>query len=629
MASTEPPSRPGDFERPRPGIIGSTTSNGLEYHHAKGAVLSALFFNFIIAFLKLFVAQFVTRSTSLFSEGLHSLADAVNSITLLVGITRGTRPPDRTHPFGYGLETNFWALFAALFLTVSAGWAIYTGMMEFQDVDPTDNTLEHYFWAAAILIISMILEFFAIIRASQAVTQELGMEAKGLEVIPKAIRNIRHVLAPTTRFVFYEDTLAFVGALTALVAISISYFSVSMGLLAQQYAKWPDAIGSVIIGCLLLFLAYNLIKDNQGILTGAAAPALVEKKIRDLVLGLHGVSQVSDLKTIDQGHSGLFVSMKVEVDPDTLVKDVDDLNDRIKDRLVDRIPTIRRDQIFIDTLADETEEEWSDKFYKLIEQGQAEGVINPREEMMMRKVYEFSESVLRDVMVPRTDVEYVEVETHLSEVVDLMIETGHSRLPVFKEHIDDIVGMVHSRDLFDHIRHNKLDTPLSEIIREIDIYPENKPVSDLLEDFKRKKIQMAAVADEHGGFAGIVTIEDLMEEIVGEIYDEHDQEESMLEFIAPNKIMVSGKHNIEELNEQLGTNIPTDEFKTVGGFVFGTLGREPEQGDTVNFEDLLFTVTESEGPRIITVMLEAPNRFPSAPELLVNEPLQASPEAEA
>jgi CBS domain containing-hemolysin-like protein len=146
-------------------------------------------------------------------------------------------------------------------------------------------------------------------------------------------------------------------------------------------------------------------------------------------------------------------------------------------------------------------------------------------------------------------------------------------------------------------------------VREIDIYPENKPISDLLEDFKRNKIRIAAVADEHGGFAGLVTVEDVIEEIIGEIWDEHEEEEPMLTFLEPNRVEVNGKCEIEDLNEQLNLNIPFDDFKTIGGFVFGALGREPEPEDQTHFEDLKFTVKEADGPRIISVLLESPVPF--------------------
>jgi cation diffusion facilitator family transporter len=610
MAASDPPSRSSEsIERSNFSLVeGSNDHNKvLVYHSARGAVVWALIFNLIIAGLKLLVASF-TRSAALFSEGLHSLADAFNSVTLLVGITRGNRAPDRTHPFGYGLETNLWALTASFVLLISALWSIHTGVERMQQT----HVLENYGWAVVILIISIILEILAVQRASQAVLQEVGVEAKGLLQIPKAFVHIRQVVGPTTRFVFYEDVLALLGAMVALTAVLISEFAEQLGILTEEYQHWPDAIGSIVIGLMLLVLAVNLFRYNRGFLTGSAAPAMVENKIEEMVLSTHGVSQVCDMKTIDQGISGLIVHMTVEVDPDTQVKDVDDLTERIKERLSERFQNIRSEQVFIEVLADESEDQWRDHFEKLVSQGLEQGVLKPREEAMLRNVYDFTESVVRDVMIPRTDVEYVDVDSPLAEVAELMIETGHSRLPVYKEHVDNIVGMVHSRDVFELIRNHKLDTPLATLIREIDIYPENKPVTDLLEDFKRKKIRMAVVADEHGGFSGVVTIEDLMEEIIGEIWDEDEPQEKMLTLLDPKRMLVNGKCDIDELNERFRLNIPIDEFKTIGGFVFGTLGREPEQGDKVTFEELVLTVTEIEGPRIVHVMIESPIPFEEA-----------------
>jgi CBS domain containing-hemolysin-like protein len=225
---------------------------------------------------------------------------------------------------------------------------------------------------------------------------------------------------------------------------------------------------------------------------------------------------------------------------------------------------------------------------------------------MLRNLYAFTQAEVQDVMVPRTDVDLVEVDTPILEVIDRVITSGHSRLPVYRKNVDDIVGVIHSRDLFRLIQErSRRDAPITEIMREIDIYPENKPVSDLLEEFKRNKIQIAAVADEHGGFSGLVTLEDLMEQIVGDIWDESDDTDLMLTEESDTILLVSGKYYIEDLNERFDLNIPTDEFKTLGGYVFGMLGREPENGDSIPFEDLTLTVTEADGPRIKTIRIES------------------------
>ena len=354
-------------------------------------------------------------------------------------------------------------------------------------------------------------------------------------------------------------------------------------------------------------LSFYLFLHNSKGLTGSAASPQVEQRIRDFVLNLNGVSQIHDLRTIDYGMSGVVVHMRVEVDPDTQVKDVDDLTDRIRDRVQARVGNVK--EVIIEVLADETGIEWSDEFYQLIEQGQARKVLKPREARILRNVYDFTKIVVQDIMIPRTDVDCIEASEPLNDLINMIIETGHTRIPVYEEDIDNMIGAIHAKDIFDYIRQDKTDVPLRHLVREFDIYPENKPVSDLFEEFKRKKIQIAMVADEHGGFAGIVTLEDLLEEIVGEIWDEYDTDTALLEHVEPNRMVVAGRYDIDELNERYNLGIPDESFKTIGGFVFGLLGREPQQGDLITFEDLTFTVIEMDGHRVEKVEIQAPSPF--------------------
>jgi len=499
-------------------------------------------------------------------------------------------------------------LAACVFLFVTASLACLEGVQHFQHAQPLAAGESGFLLSLGILLFSVVMEIVAVHRACEAVLSEVQVEPENfLQTYTLALRNIKHVLSPTTRFVFYEDNIALLGAILALLAISFSHFGVQWGLLPASVAHQPDAATSILIGFMLFGMAIYLFRHNRGILTQTSASPRVEKRIKDLVTSLFGVSEVLDLKTVDHGLAGLTVHLMVKVDPYIQVKDVDDLTERIKDKIQNRISQVS--QVFVEVLADESEIEWGEKFNNLIEQGREEGVLEPRDEILLKNVYDFTESTVKDIMIPRIDVECVEIETPLTEVADLIIETGHSRLPVFKENVDDLVGLVQARDVFDKIRKDQMNTPLAQIVREIDIYPENKPISDLLEDFKRKKIRVAAVADEHGGFAGIVTVEDVIEEIIGEIWDEHEEEEPMLTFLTPSKVLVNGKFEIEDINDQLDLNIPFDDFKTVGGYVFGALGREPENGDEVNFEDLKFTVTEADGPRIVSVIIESPVPF--------------------
>lgn len=605
MESIEPP---GSINAAEQSISSAYTGNREHvYQHAESSLWVAFAVNIIIGGVK-FLAWTFSGSPSVFSESLHSFGDGVNSVALILGNKFSQRPPDRTHPFGYGLEANVWALAACVFLFVTASLACWEGVQHFQHAQPLTGENQGFVLSLAILLFSVVMELVAVQRAAQAVLAEVQVESSNfVQTYTLALRHIKHVLSPTTRFVFYEDNIALLGAVLALLAISVSHYGVQWGLIPASVAHQPDAITSVLIGGMLFGMAIYLFRHNRGILTQTSASPRVEQRIKDLVTSLFGVSEVLDLKTVDHGLAGLTVHLLVKVDPYIQVKDVDDLTERIKDKIQNRISQVS--QVFVEVLADESEIEWGEKFNNLIEQGREEGVLEARDEILLKNVYDFTESTVKDIMIPRIDVECVEIETPLGEVADLIIETGHSRLPVYKENVDDLVGLVHARDVFDKIRKNHMDTALADIVREIDIYPENKPISDLLEDFKRNKIRVAAVADEHGGFAGIVTVEDVIEEIIGEIWDEHEEEEPMLTFLTPTRVLVNGKFEIEDINDQLDLNIPFDDFKTVGGYVFGALGREPEQGDEVNFEDLKFTVTEADGPRIVSVIIESPVPF--------------------
>jgi cation diffusion facilitator family transporter len=618
MGIIEPPghSSPGNDTGP-PTYIGPRDP---AYRHAESSLWLAFLVNLIIGGLK-FVAWIVSGSPSVFSESLHSFGDAVNSIALILGNKFSRRPPDRSHPFGYGLEANVWALAACVFLVVTSAWAVSEGVRHLT-ARPESFSEQAFLFSITILLVSIILELIAVHRASVAVLEEVQVESRHFfHTFLQAYRHIRHVVSPTTRFVFYEDNIALLGALLALVAVTLSHVSVQFGLLSPATAHWPDAMASILIGLLLCGMAFYLFRHNRGILTQTSASPSVENRIIDLATNLSGVSEVLDLKTVDHGMAGLTVHLQVEVDPYTQVKDVDDLTERLKEKIQKRIRSVK--QVFVEVLADESEIEWGEKFDTLLKQGRAEGVLDAREEILLRNVYEVTERAVRDIMIPRIDVDSVELDTPLAEVADKFIETGHSRLPVFGENVDDLIGLVHGRDIFDHIRRGEPDRPLADFVREIEIFPENKPVTDLLEDFRRDKIRMAAVADEHGGFAGLVTVEDVMEEIIGELWNEHEEEEPLLTFLDARNVLVSGKCDIEDLNERLDIDLPYDDFKTVGGYVFGALGREPEPGDSVSFEDLTFTVKEADGPRIIAVLVESPVPFerPASEERDESRPL--------
>jgi cation diffusion facilitator family transporter len=583
-------------------VVARAESTNDHAKHAMSAVLVAMLANAVIAFAKLGVGFWVTKSTALIAEGLHSLADAFNSVTLLIGLIQGKRPSDRSRPYGYGLETNLWALLASFILFISA---LVSVIMGWQRLQHPPEILENAGWGVFILVLSVIFEVFALSAASRSILLEVGENAGAFQLIPTAFRHIKKVKSPTTRFVFFEDSVALLGALIALSAILLGESGKLYGWLPFEMSHWPDAIASIVIGVLLLILAINLFSYNRSFLTGVAASAGVEDTLQELILETNGISAIIDFKTMDQGINGLFAQLKVEVEPDIPIRDVDDIIEHLKTRMQKRVPTLR--DVIVEVVADESEEHWKAVFHKLIDEAENKTLIRPSEAKIFKNVFDFSECQLWDVMIPRTDVIMAEVGMTVGEVADLLVEYRHSKLPVYKETVDCLVGLVHERDVLKCLREGHADFPLLPLLRDMPIYPENKVLSDILEDFKRDRFQMAAIVDEHGGFAGMVTISDVVEELVGALWeDEEEAEEVDLLELSPVLWQVAGKYEIEDLNETLDISLPVDEFQTVAGFVFGLLGREPQVQDAVQFEDFTFTVQELEGLRIKTLQLASP-----------------------
>jgi CBS domain containing-hemolysin-like protein len=250
----------------------------------------------------------------------------------------------------------------------------------------------------------------------------------------------------------------------------------------------------------------------------------------------------------------------------------------------------------------------------LIEQSQEGGALQQGDADLIDAVFEFSEKNAREVMTPRTEIIALEVDAPLVEVLKLVEETGFSRYPVFEESIDNIIGIVLIKDLLrilvpgaagnDGARE---EFNLRKILRPIHVIPGSREVEDVLADFKRLKEHMAVVLDEYGGTAGVVTMEDLLEEIVGEILDEYDtpeddSDEPMLS--RAGETVVSGSTNIGELNERFGLDVPDEDATTIGGFVFGVLGRLPQPGDRVIAGGAIFTVKSMDGRRIDSLAVD-------------------------
>ncbi len=244
----------------------------------------------------------------------------------------------------------------------------------------------------------------------------------------------------------------------------------------------------------------------------------------------------------------------------------------------------------------------------LVEQSQESGQMGARDADLIDAVFEFSEKSAREVMTPRTELIALPIEATLSEVLELVQESGLSRYPVYDESIDNIVGVVLAKDLLKLLapRANTDAFDLPSIMRPVHVIPGSREVEEVLADFKRLKEHMAIVLDEYGGTAGVVTMEDLLEEIVGEILDEYDTPEDE---VAPlhtraGETMVPGSTHIGELNEHFALTVPDADYNTIGGYVFGVLGRLPQIGDRVIAGGAIFTVREMEGRRIESLSVD-------------------------
>jgi putative hemolysin len=241
-----------------------------------------------------------------------------------------------------------------------------------------------------------------------------------------------------------------------------------------------------------------------------------------------------------------------------------------------------------------------DEVKYLIREGRKRGVFETSEEDLIHSVFRFADTVVKEVMVPRTDIVAVESGTGLEEVLRIMNERGFSRLPVYAETIDNVIGVVYLKDILPLHMANK-PFQLDRMLRKPYIVPPNKSVSVLLKEMREKRIHLALVMDEYGGTDGLVTMEDLIEEIVGDIQDEKEKVLREIEEIAANRYIVDGKTDIGKVNVRLGVKLPEDEFETIGGFVLGLFGRLPAEGDQVRYNGLMFTVLRLRKNRIARV----------------------------
>jgi putative hemolysin len=225
------------------------------------------------------------------------------------------------------------------------------------------------------------------------------------------------------------------------------------------------------------------------------------------------------------------------------------------------------------------------------------------ERELIHSVFEFGDTVVREVMVPRTDMVVVKNDATLDEALDTIVKAGYSRIPIYEGDLDNIVAVLYAKDLLKRTVALAPKESVGKVGRKPLFVPEQKKVADLLREMQQQRIHMAIVVDEYGGTAGLVTIEDLIEEIVGEIVDEYDQEEPLVEPLDENRIRVSARLPIDEVNELLDVELPHEEWDTVGGLVFGLVGRVPSVGETVSYDSVEFTTERVTGRRIQKVLI--------------------------
>ena len=242
-----------------------------------------------------------------------------------------------------------------------------------------------------------------------------------------------------------------------------------------------------------------------------------------------------------------------------------------------------------------------DEIVMLVKQSQRSGQLASQDVEMIEGVFEFTEKQARDVMTPRTDVIALKTETTLEEAIDVVTETGVSRYPIYEESLDEIVGVVHAKEILANLKSRRFQ-PVSSIMREAAFIPGTREIEDVLTDMKRSKNHLAVVLDEYGGTAGIVTMEDLLEEIVGEIYDESDRSVRQ-DASESSAMLLAGDTPISDANKTHGFEIDEEDYQTLGGFVFGTLGRLPNVGDSVETAAGLLKVREMYGRRVRTLQL--------------------------
>lgn len=233
----------------------------------------------------------------------------------------------------------------------------------------------------------------------------------------------------------------------------------------------------------------------------------------------------------------------------------------------------------------------------LVNVGEEEGLIEHDEREMIEGIFSFGDTLVREIMVPRVDIVALDVDTPLDKALDRVISEGHSRIPVYVETVDTVVGILYAKDLLPALRDQRRDLSLRDLLRPAHFVPETMKVAALLADLQQRKVHMAIVIDEYGGMAGLATIEDLIEQIVGEIQDEYDVEDPPIQMVSDTEVIVDARVSLDEINDLTGLKLESPDADRIGGLVYAHLGRVPKVGDEVVLADAVVTVLSIKGVR--------------------------------
>ena len=246
----------------------------------------------------------------------------------------------------------------------------------------------------------------------------------------------------------------------------------------------------------------------------------------------------------------------------------------------------------------------TEEIHDLMDEGQAKGLITDEESDMVYGVLDLKETRARSIMIPRTDISSAAINSTLREVIALVSDCGHTRIPIHRENIDDVVGILHAKDLLKLWGKDPDSKIPQDILRKPYFVPKNNTLTKLLRDFKENKNHLAIVTDEYGGTAGIITLEDIIEEIVGEILDEHDKEQPLLSILDDSSVLVDARLEVEKLEEHFGIKLPEGEFESVGGFIIHVLGKVPKMNEKIVYEDLVMTIVSADMRKIDKIMIK-------------------------